>query len=120
MVSCVVVDDDPETVSSFCELLDMIGLDVLITGSNGKDAVDMYEKHRPDLIFINLIMLKYDGFFAIDGINKINDSAKIVAVTVDTTDTYGKLNNLHISILSKPYTMETLRKIVDEELLQNQ
>lgn len=45
MVNCVVIDDDKDIVNVFCELLNMIGLDVLATGADGLDAVKMYEKY---------------------------------------------------------------------------
>jgi two-component system chemotaxis response regulator CheY len=35
------------------------------------DAVELYEKYYPDVIFVDLIMPKYDGFYAIKNIIKI-------------------------------------------------
>ena len=119
--TCIIIDDMKSHQFLLTEMVEICGLEVIGVGENGKIAIDIFQSLKPDIVFLDVRMPKYDGFFAIDGINKINDSAKIVAVTADTTpDTYGKLNNLHIPILSKPYTMETLQKILDEELLQNQ
>ena len=121
MVSCVVVDDDPETVSSFCELLDMIGLDVLITGSNGRDVVDMYEKHRPDLIFINLIMPKFDGFYGIKNILKKNPNTKIVVVTGDLLagESY-LMNTLKVTaVIYKPFDITIIKRMLASVLFTN-
>jgi len=43
MVNCVVVDDDQDIVDVFCELLNLIGLDVLATGTDqGLNSVNLY------------------------------------------------------------------------------
>ena len=38
MISCVIIDDDPKIREVFCELLTLIGVTVLATGKDGKDA----------------------------------------------------------------------------------
>lgn len=116
MVSCIVIDDDPETVSIFCEVLDMIGLDIVITGSNGQDAVEMYEAHHPDLIFVNLIMPQYDGFFAIKNILKNNPDAKIVVVTGDLMagESY-LMNTLKVTaVIYKPFDINIIKRMLTD------
>lgn len=116
MVSCIVVDDDPETISIFCEVLDMIGLDVVVTGNNGKDAVDMYEKHKPDLIFVNLIMPEFDGFYAIKNILKNNPDAKIVVVTGDLMagESY-LMNTLKVTaVIYKPFDITIIKRMLTD------
>lgn len=116
MVSCVVIDDDPETVSIFCEVLDIIGLDVVVTGNNGKDAVDMYEKHRPALIFVNLIMPEFDGFYAIKNILKNNPDAKIVVVTGDliASESY-LMNALKVTaVIYKPFDIAIIKRMLTD------
>ncbi|MGY5149040.1 MAG: response regulator [Candidatus Nitrosopumilus sp. bin_68KS] len=116
--TCIIIDDMKSHQFLLTQMLEICGLEVIGVGENGKVAIEIFQDKKPDIVFLDMRMPKYDGFFAIDGINKINDSAKIIAVTADTTsDTFGKLNNLHIPVLSKPYTIETLQKIVDKELL---
>ena len=85
MVNCIVVDDNQGIVDVFCDLLNLIGLDVLGTGMDDMDAVKLYEKHRPDLIFIDLLMPRYDGLYAIRNIKEI-----------DMTEQY--LNPYHYSL----------------------
>ncbi|WP_371504860.1 LytR/AlgR family response regulator transcription factor [Nitrosopumilus adriaticus] len=118
--TCIIIDDMKSHQFLLSQMVEICGLEVIGVGENGKVAIELFQNLKPDIVFLDMRMPKYDGFFAIDGINKIDDSAKIVAVTADTTsDTFGKLNSLHIPVLSKPYTMETLQKIVDKELVQN-
>ena len=99
------------------QMLEICGLDVVGFGENGKEAVDLFQNSKPDVVFLDMRMPKYDGFYAIGGIKEIADSAKIIAVTADTTDdTFGKLTSLNVPIISKPYTMETLQNVLKEQL----
>jgi len=84
-----VVDDNQDIVDVFCELLNLIGLDVLAKGMDGMDAVKLYEKYRPDLIFVDLIMPKYDGFYAIENIKDVDPNAKIIVITEDVKNILG-------------------------------
>ena len=77
MVNCVIVDDDQDIADVFSELLNIIGLDVLAKGTNGKDAIKLYKKYLPDLIFVDMIMPKYDGFYAIKNIKDADPNAKV-------------------------------------------
>ena len=85
MGNCIVVDDNQTIIGVFCELLDIIGFDVLATGVNGMDAVKLYEKYHPDLIFVDMRMPKYDGFFAIRNIRNQAPYSKIVVTSGEIT-----------------------------------
>ena len=119
MVNCIVVDDDQDIVDVFCELLNMIGLDVLARGINGMDAVKLYEKYRPDLIFVDLIMPKYDGFYAIKNIKDIDPNAKIVVITgnlmMDESDLLDSLKV--IAVIYKPFDMHIIKQVVVDAFL---
>ncbi|MFQ5497420.1 MAG: response regulator [Nitrosopumilus sp.] len=115
--TCIVIDDMKSHQFLLSQMLEICGLDVVGFGENGKEAVDLFQNSKPDIVFLDMRMPKYDGFYAIDGIKEITDSAKIIAVTADTTDdTFGKLTSLNVPIISKPYTMETLQNILKEQL----
>lgn len=115
MINCIVIDDNSDIVGVIKELLEMIGHKVLATGTDGLQAMDLYEKYHPDLIFIDLKMPKYDGFYAINGIRKFDSDSNIIAMTDGnlTVDEYVMLNSLKPSaILYKPFSTKTLRKVV--------
>jgi two-component system chemotaxis response regulator CheY len=97
-------------------MAEICGLEVIGTGENGKEAIELFDSSKPDIVFLDMRMPKYDGFYAIDGIQKISETAKIIAVTADTTtDTFGRLTSMHVPVLSKPYSMDTLKKIVNDQ-----
>ena len=113
MTSCIVIDDDQDIVNVFCDLLDMIDVDVLATGNDGKDAVSLYEKYHPDIVFTDLQMPKYDGFYAVESIKDLNYDAKIVIVTGDLNARYfGLFDVLHVPIINKPFDINQIKKII--------
>lgn len=119
MVNCVVIDDDKDVVNVFCELLNMIGLDVLATGTDGLDAVKLYKKYFPDLIFIDLIMPEYDGFYAIKNIKETNPNARIVIVTGDiNAGESDLLDSLKVTrIIYKPFDMYMIKQVLADVFL---
>lgn len=61
MARVIVVDDDPDTVEVFSEYLKLKGIDIVGTGSDGKEAVDLYQEFKPDIIILDMKMPEYDG-----------------------------------------------------------
>ncbi|MGY5146595.1 MAG: response regulator [Candidatus Nitrosopumilus sp. bin_7KS] len=114
MVSCIVIDDDQDVLDVFCELLSIVGVDVMDKGTDGKEAERLYEKHRPDLIFVDLLMPEYDGFYAIERIRSINPNAKIVIVTGDLKagESY-LLDSYNVSaIIYKPFDIHMIKQVL--------
>jgi CheY-like chemotaxis protein len=116
-LTAVVVDDDRATVQIFIDVLRMMDLEVLASGYDGKDAVRLYKKYSPNIIFIDIMMPEYDGFYALEEIRKFNPQAKVVAVTGDSTDeTAKRLKELNISaVIYKPYDRQDIKKVLYEK-----
>lgn len=119
MVSCVVVDDDPTILSVFCELLTMLSVDVLSTAQNGYDAVKKYEQFKPDVIFLDLIMPEYDGFYAIEKIIQHDPDAKIIIVTGYLEQSESELLNTFpvTEIIYKPFDINQIKNAITNALL---
>jgi CheY-like chemotaxis protein len=116
MVTAIVVDDDKDTVDVFCDYLDMMHVMVIGKGYNGKDAVEMYQRHRPDIMFLDLMMPEYDGLYALERIRKINPAAKVVVITADLReDTAKKLEDLKpTEIFIKPYDIDKITQMLEK------
>src|SRR4051812_36843868 len=60
--SVVIVDDSKfQTLQLGRFFAEVMGFTVAATGENGEEAVELYRKHRPDLITMDLTMPKLDG-----------------------------------------------------------
>lgn len=110
----IVIDDDHDTVDVFCEYLTLKGFDVIDRGYNGKDAVELYSKLKPDLVLMDVMMPEYNGFYGLNNIKSKFPEAKIIMVTADLSDeTQRKLLERGASdILYKPYDIEDVLKSI--------
>lgn len=118
MVRAVIVDDELDFLDIFEELLGAISVTVVGKGKNGKEAVEQYEKHQPDVVFLDLMMPDFDGYYAIEKIKKIANDVKIVIMTADVRDdSKYRLEKLGIdSILYKPLEISQLKQMLVDKL----
>ncbi|MGY5148796.1 MAG: response regulator [Candidatus Nitrosopumilus sp. bin_68KS] len=118
MVSCIVIDDDQNIVDLFCELLDIMHVDVLAKGYDGQDAVNLYEKHKPDLVFTDLQMPAYDGLYAVESIKDKNPDAKIIMVTGDANAEESIIiDSLNVPVIRKPFDIHTIKQTITDVFL---
>jgi DNA-binding NarL/FixJ family response regulator len=116
MVTAIVIDDGSLAVKVLCDYLAMIGVGVLGFGYDGKAAVGLYQKHQPDVVFLDIMMPDYDGFYALENIKKINPDAKVVVVTSDLRkETADRLDKLKpTKIIYKPFATSAISEIIEK------
>ncbi len=121
MVTSIIVDDYFDTVEVFSEYLELSDIDVVGKGYNGKDAVDLYQKLKPDVVFLDVLMPDYDGFYALEKIRQLDHDAKIIMVTASlTAQTEDMLKDLNASaVIYKPYDIDNVIETVHRVLKQN-
>lgn len=114
-VNAIVIDDDVDVRDLFVELLKMNEINIVGIGSNGKDALELYKLHNPDIVFIDYIMPEYDGLYGAEKIKEFDPHAKIVLVSGSYFEK-GKLDNLVNTILKKPIeindVVSTINKMI--------
>ena len=117
----IVIEDDPDTAELLCEFLEIKGIKILGKGFDGKEAVELYAKLKPDILFIDVMMPKYDGFYALEQIRKLDPHAKIIMVTADlTTDTSRILDDLKATaLIYKPYEFNDIMAMIEKLRRQN-
>ena len=65
-LSAIIVDDEQLAREELKYLLDSAGgVEVVAQGTNGIEAVELIEEHRPDLVFLDVQMPGLDGFAVI-------------------------------------------------------
>jgi two-component system chemotaxis response regulator CheY len=118
LLTAIVVDDDTDLTEVFSELLGIHNIRVLGIGHNGKDALNLYGKFKPDIVFLDINMPEYDGFYGLAGIKMMNHDAFVVAITVDNTSAK-KLFELGASeVICKPFHVPSiLDKIIKTHFL---
>ena len=115
MIRAVVVDDDKDTVAVFSEILDSNDIEVVGKGYNGQEAAFLYQKLKPDVIFLDVIMPVYDGIYALTKIREMNPNAVVIITTNQMTiNAQIALNKLSPSaIIKEPIDVSEIIKIVN-------
>ena len=120
MVNCILIDDNQGVVDMFSELLHIVGVDIIATGNNGKDAVELYKKYRPDLVLTDLQMPEYDGYYVVENIKDIDSTAKFIIITGDlNVHNSPLLNLLNIPVINKPFDSHQIKQAITDIFLQD-
>ena len=119
--TAIVVDDDEDTVNLFAEFLEICDVKVLGKAFDGNQAVELYQKIFPDLVFSDVMMSGYDGFYVIKKIRQINPHAIIVMITGDVRpETIDQLQELKAdAIVYKPFDMKQVVDTVNKLLVNS-
>ena len=116
MIRAVVVDDDKETVALFSEILASNNIEVVGKGYNGQEAAFLYQKLKPDVVFLDVMMPVYDGIYGISKIREMNPNSIVIITTNQMTiNTQIALNKLRPSaIVKEPMDVNEIIKKVNQ------
>ena len=106
----IIVDDNEDIVNVFSDILEIGGFNVVGIGHNGKDAISLYIKHKPDFIFLDVMMPIMNGIQALKEIKEEDPKANVIMVTADNgAEVIQELKKLNATaIIIKPFKIETI------------
>lgn len=106
----VIVDDNEDITSVVSDILEIGGFNVVGIGHDGKEAVSLYRKHKPNFIFLDVTMPIMDGIQALKEIKKENSKANVIMITADDgTGVIQELKKLNATaIIVKPFKIEVI------------
>jgi two-component system alkaline phosphatase synthesis response regulator PhoP len=115
----ILVTDDEENIRLLVS--SMLGKDyVILEASDGREAVDMAHSYQPDLILMDILMPKMDGYTACNKIKKDPLTRAIPVVMLTAVD-----HELNVRLseemgangyITKPFTPRDLLTAVDQFL----
>ena len=107
----LIVDDSPTDLSNLQNIVTELKKEV-ITASNGSDAIEKAKSEKPDIIFMDIVMDKMDGYEATRTLT--NDSATKAIPIVFVSSKRQKADRVWAKmqggkdLVSKPYTKEQI------------
>ena len=106
----VIVDDNEDITNVMSDILDIGGFNIVGIGHDGKEAVSLYRKHKPDFIFLDVRMPIMNGNQALKEIKDENSNANVIIITADDgTGIIQELKKLNATaIIVKPFKIETI------------
>ena len=115
-IKVLVVDDNPDILTLFVELLQLKGVVVAGKGRNGQEAIELYRALNPDITFLDVVMPNGDGIYALEKIREINPTAIVIMVTSDISATTSeRLVQLRASaVIHKPFDINDILDVVKD------
>ena len=100
-----VVDDTPEARRLIRRILQSQGDFEIFEATNGREAIELVTKERPDLVILDLMMPEVDGFAVLDALRGNPDTANIPVIVATakelTVDEKGRLQGQIQSLMMK-------------------
>ena len=114
-ITTIIIDDDKDITAVFAEYLKLHGIATLGIGHNGKSAIELYQKIKPSVVFLDVMMPDYDGFYGLEKIKQFDPNARVIMVTADVTrETHDRLVSLGANmIIHKPFEIEEILMIIN-------
>lgn len=88
-MNIVIVDDDQLVALSLSTILEAgDDINVVATGASGREAIELYNKHLPDVLLMDIRMEDINGLEASETIIKAHPEARILLLTTFSDDEY--------------------------------
>lgn len=113
-IKILICDDSILARKQIKDFISTIGSPVFVEATDGQIAIDMYKEHKPDMVFLDIVMPKKDGNAAIQEIIDYDRDAFIVIVSSVGTQSQLKaaLEAGARDFLQKPVDKEHILTIV--------
>lgn len=110
----LVVDDEHLFRGLLCEYMSGNGYQVF-EAQDGVEAVEVFEKERPDIVFLDIRMPRKDGMEALKDIKQIEPEALVVVITASPKDGVREQAMAQgvFDYVSKPLTLDGLEAILE-------
>jgi DNA-binding response OmpR family regulator len=123
-IKIVLAEDEPSLAQIVKESLETRNFEVLLA-NNGKEAYQLYQTEKPDILVLDVMMPIKDGFTLAKEIRKENKTVPIIFLTAksQTKDVVEGFNHGGNDYLKKPFSMEELivriNALLDRNKLKN-
>ena len=115
MAKVLVVDDEVEVVEFLKSFLKRKGAEVA-TANNASEAVEAFNREKPQLVLLDVRMSGEDGFFVLQKIREATSETKVIMITArEDKAAIIKAKKLGAEdYLVKPIEMEMLDSIISQ------
>jgi two-component system chemotaxis response regulator CheY len=110
----LISDDSVLARKQLKDLLKQFGCNSFLEATNGQEAIDLYKEHKPNLVFLDIVMPVKDGIAAVKEIIAFDPSADIIIVS--SVGTQGQLKSAIMEgakdFVQKPLQASAIQEIV--------
>jgi two-component system chemotaxis response regulator CheY len=117
----MLVDDSSFARNMLKDILTKQGYDIVGEAKNGREAVELYDQIKPDLVTMDIAMPELDGIDALNRILEINPAARIIIISSANSREIVKhaVQEGALDFVVKPFTKNRLLKAIDKALARS-
>jgi two-component system chemotaxis response regulator CheY len=107
----LIVDDSLVVRKAIMKFLENYNVKIVGTATDGTSALEMFKKHWPDIVTLDITMPGLDGFEVLDEMIRLDKSVQVVVITALADKATG-LKALRLgakSYLTKPFGPQKLK-----------
>jgi two-component system, chemotaxis family, chemotaxis protein CheY len=106
----LIVDDSPLIHNMLKKVLVSNGHSICGDARNGKEGLELFQKEKPDVVFMDINMPIMDGITSASEIKKLDPMANVIMLTaVGDEKTHEKVKSFGVDImLKKPFNDYTI------------
>lgn len=116
----LLIDDEKDFCTVVKMNLELSGKFTVLTASNGKEGIQLAKSAKPDVILLDIVMPKMDGFEVLKQLKKLPDTIPIPVImltAVDTDESRIKAAGIYSEYyITKPVTTNDLMTKIDSVL----
>jgi two-component system chemotaxis response regulator CheY len=111
---CLIADDSEFARKNLAKIVSAAGGDVVGEAKTGDEAVELYSRHNPDLVLLDITMPVLDGVDALRKIMDANKDAKVIMISsIGHKEMVWKALYLGAKhFVTKPYSPEYVSTII--------
>ncbi len=116
-IRILLIDDDVDFVKATTKVLESKPYEVMVA-FDGKEGLEKARSEKPDLVLLDILMPKVDGFAVADQFKKDESLSKIPVVALTSfSDSYGQPFAFEVSdFIQKPVSPKDLLAKVEKHL----
>lgn len=114
----LIVDDAMFMRTMLKEIFKAMGINIAAEAENGMEAIELFKRHKPKLVTMDIVMPDMDGITAVKEILKEDANAKIImcsalgqeAFVMESIEAGAK------DFIVKPFTPDEIKEVVNRVL----
>lgn len=119
MAEILIVDDAKIMLDIVRGMLEGSGHEVIGAVTSGKEALEAYQKHRPDIVFLDINMPEINGLETLREMKLIDPDVRIIIISASRQHYDNAMNLGATSYLLKPFTRSDILREIRNSLENN-